>query len=110
MEIEAPLLSQQTSFEVCVILSGAVSHSVLECYQGTPMAARAPGALVGEAEEVARGGEGVYVEEYSIEKAATLSAARRVHILFPWKLDPTDNLCFLPTDSCLGFGWEALVL
>lgn len=56
------------------------------------------------------GEEGVYVEEHLIEKAASLSAARRVCVLFPWKLDPTDNLCCLPTDSCLGVGWEAFVL
>lgn len=56
------------------------------------------------------GEEGVYVEEHLIEKAASLSAARRVRVLFPWKLDPTDNLCCLPTDSCLGVRWEAFVL
>jgi hypothetical protein len=57
-KVEAPFLSQQTSSELCVILSGAVSHSVLECYQGTPMAARAPGGLTDEAKEVAHGGRG----------------------------------------------------
>lgn len=83
---------------------------VLERYQGTPIAARAPGALSDEAAEVAPGGEGVYMEEYSIEKAVILSAARWVHVRFPWKLDPTDNLRFLPADSWFWFGWEVFVL
>lgn len=84
-----------------MILRAGASRGVLECYQGTPTPARAPGGLVdeAEAEAVAPGGEGVYMEAYSIEKAAILSPARQVHVPFPWKLDPTDNLCFLPTDS-----------
>lgn len=87
-----------------MIPSVGASHGVLQCYQGAPTAARAPGGLVDEAEEVAPGGEGVCVEADAVEKAAIVSPARQVHVPFPWKLDPTSNLCFLPTDSWFWFG------
>lgn len=110
------ILSRPTSSELCVILLRAgASPSVLENYQGTLIAARASGGLVDETEGVVPGREGVYVEECSIEKAATLpytilSAARQDRVPFPWKSDPADNFRFSPTDSWFRFGWEVFVL
>lgn len=50
-EGRSSVLSQQIPSELRVILSVVASHRVLECYQGVPFAARAPGGLVEEAKE-----------------------------------------------------------